>query len=195
MNNKRPYVISTLVIAAIAWYYLIYNAEAITLNSLNKVVAYSAIYLIGFAILLGPLTRLIPSLDSLIADRRTLGLIGFSFAVLHVIILVFHLLEKSEIVTTAEIVSIVFAGLAFMILTLMALTSTPRWVARLTFENWKSLHRLGYLAIAFTLIHIILIHNGESLTNAVGQLAVLLIAILLILKTRELLRSTRQSNG
>jgi DMSO/TMAO reductase YedYZ heme-binding membrane subunit len=187
--NKRPYIISTFIIVALIWYYFIYNVTAIDLDSINKIMAYSAVYLIGFAILLGPLTRLIPSLNFLIADRKPLGLMGFGFVVMHIIVLVFHLLEESKTVTTADMVSLVFAGLAFMILTLMALTSTPKWVTILTFENWKSLHRMGYLALAFILVHILLTGMGKSLTEATGKLAIILIAVVLTLKTRELLKN------
>jgi len=187
--DKGPYIISTLIVVALTWYYFVYTATAIDLDLLNKVVAYSAVYLIGIAILLGPLTRLIPSLNSLIADRKPLGLIGFGFVVLHVIVLVFHLLEESQTVTTADMVSIVFAGLAFMILTLMALTSTPKWMSRLRFENWKSLHRMGYLALVFILIHILLTGMGKSLTETAGKIAIILIAVVLTLKTRELLKN------
>jgi DMSO/TMAO reductase YedYZ heme-binding membrane subunit len=189
--NKKPYVFSAAVLTALLGYYFVYSSKVVDTDSINKVVAYTATYLIGFAIFIGPLTRLAPSLNSLLAYRRPLGLTGFGFAILHVIVLTLHLLGENTAVTAATIVSIVFAGLAFMILTIMSLTSKPEWVSRLTQENWKSLHRLGYLALAFILLHIILLHNGEQLTVITGRVAVVLLAVVLALKAREVLSKTR----
>ena len=87
--------------------------------------------------------------------RKTLGLLAFTYAVLHVLI---YLLDQgftasSVIADVLERPFITVGFVALLLLTPLALTSTPRMVRRLGFPAWQRLHRLAYVAVSLGLLH------------------------------------------
>jgi sulfoxide reductase heme-binding subunit YedZ len=93
--------------------------------------------------------------------RRMLGLWTFVYAVAHVsMYLVFNQLCYSLATCDFETIwddvtkrRFIFAGmLSFVILLLLALTSTKGWIRRLG-RNWQRLHWLVYLAAGSALVH------------------------------------------
>lgn len=90
--------------------------------------------------------------------RRTLGLLAFSYASLHVLT---YLVIDQGLDVRAVIADlykrrfIVSGALAYLSLVPLALTSTAASVRRLGFERWKRLHRLAYLATILGVVHFI----------------------------------------
>ncbi|MFH1390766.1 MAG: ferric reductase-like transmembrane domain-containing protein [Candidatus Diapherotrites archaeon] len=180
--KKRAYILSAIVILAFAWYYLIYSGRPLTLNFINAIVAFSATIIIGLSALMGPVARFVPKWKSILEMRRPLGIIGFGLAALHLMIVVPLLLEEPSEVFLGDVVSIVVAGVAFVIFTLMALTSTSKWVEKLGYDNWKMLQRLGYLAMALVLFHIILLEQGVFLGRLSGQISIIFVLAVILLR-------------
>jgi sulfoxide reductase heme-binding subunit YedZ len=88
--------------------------------------------------------------------RRTLGVIAFSFAVLHAG--VYAGLDKgwmpSAILADARQRTFIFAGFGALVLLLpLALTSTDGAVRRLGHPRWTRLHRLVYPAAVLAVLH------------------------------------------
>jgi sulfoxide reductase heme-binding subunit YedZ len=90
--------------------------------------------------------------------RRTLGLLAFAYASLHLVWYVgidqvgdVGLLVKD--VTKRKFMAVGFV--AWLILLPLAVTSTSRWVRRLGYIRWKRLHRLVYLAALLGVVHFI----------------------------------------
>jgi sulfoxide reductase heme-binding subunit YedZ len=90
--------------------------------------------------------------------RRTLGLLAFGYASLHLVWYVaidqigdLGLLVKD--VTKRKFMTVGFV--AWLILLPLAVTSTSRWVRRLGYVRWKRLHRLVYLAAVLGVVHFI----------------------------------------
>ena len=115
-----------------------------------------------------PLRRLL-HLNKLQNVRRMLGLWAFFYAAVHLsIYLVFDQLCYS--IATCDFNTIwkdivlrrfIFVGqLAFLILLLLAITSTGGWVRRLK-KNWQRLHRLAYVAAAAGVVHFIWIQKSD----------------------------------
>jgi DMSO/TMAO reductase YedYZ heme-binding membrane subunit len=192
MMNRLALAISALVILLFAGYYWILRAMAIGLGSANAIVAFSAVIVIGISFLLGPLARFIGPVSRFAAHRKDFGLIGYFLAALHVLLVVPLLLsQEGEAVTLSDAVSVAVAAVAFMIFTLMFLTSTQKWMATLGFENWKSLQRTGYIAIVLVIAHVVLLENGVFLSRLTGQAAIAFVLLILFLRALVLVLRKR----
>jgi sulfoxide reductase heme-binding subunit YedZ len=90
--------------------------------------------------------------------RRTLGLLAFGYASLHLVWYVavdqlgdVGLLVKD--VAKRKFMAVGFA--AWLALVPLAVTSTSRWVKRLGYVRWKRLHRLVYGAVLLGVVHFV----------------------------------------
>ncbi len=183
MGKYVPYAISAIIVGILSWYYFIFRGFAVSIGFINSVVAFSTIFIIGMSFILGPLARFIHFFRVWLAYRKDFGLIGFAFAALHIALVVpMLLLEATREFDFGDVASLAVAALAFMIFTLMALTSTAKWVEKLGYDNWKNLQRLGYIAIVLVLFHVVLLEKGVFLTRIIGQIAVAFVLIILLLR-------------
>jgi sulfoxide reductase heme-binding subunit YedZ len=115
-----------------------------------------------------PVRRLL-SVNRLQTVRRMLGVWAFTYAAIHVS-LYLTLDQLCYSLATCEFNAIwedvlkrrfIFVGsLAFVILLLLALTSTTGWMRRLK-KNWQRLHRLVYVAAIAAIIHFIWIQKSD----------------------------------
>jgi methionine sulfoxide reductase heme-binding subunit len=115
-----------------------------------------------------PVRRLL-GVNRLQAVRRMLGVWAFTYAAIHVS-LYLMLDQLCYSLTTCEFNAIwedvlkrrfIFVGaLAFVILLLLALTSTTGWMRRLK-KNWQRLHRMVYVAAIAAVIHFIWIQKSD----------------------------------
>ena len=90
--------------------------------------------------------------------RRTVGLLAFAYASLHLVWYVgvdqvgdVGLLLKD--VTRRRFMTVGFV--AWLVLAPLAATSTSRWVRRLGYVRWKRLHRLVYGAALLGVVHFV----------------------------------------
>lgn len=182
MSRKVPITVSALVVIVLALYYFVYAARPVNLQFIDAVVAFSAVVIIAISYLIGSLARFMPKLAPFVHYRKEFGLIGYSVAVLHVILVVPLLISDTSAVTMGEVVSLAVAAVALMIFTLLALTSTNVWIKNLGYENWKNLQRTGYLALVFVLLHVIMLSNGAFLGRTVGQVVIGFGLVVLLLR-------------
>lgn len=87
--------------------------------------------------------------------RRPLGLLAFTYAVLHLLIytvLDFALAFDLMILEIVGGAFIIIGLTAFAAMAPLAVTSTTGWIRRLG-KNWAVLHRLAYLALAAGVVH------------------------------------------
>lgn len=88
--------------------------------------------------------------------RRTLGLLAFLYATLHVFTysVLDQRLDWRAIGLDVAKRKFIFVGFAtFLLLLPLAATSTNRAVKRLGYVRWKQLHRLAYVAPALAILH------------------------------------------
>jgi len=101
-----------------------------------------------------PLRRL-TGWNRLIAYRRTLGLLAFAYAVLHVAtyVVLDHWFDWARILADVRKRPYVTAGaVAVSCLLPLAVTSTRGWIRRLG-RRWTALHRLAYVAAVAAVVH------------------------------------------
>jgi len=131
--------------------------------------------------------------------RRPLGLYAFLYAALHFLAFVgwdygFDLRLLWQAIFYQRFVIVGF--FAFLILLILAITSTRRWQERLG-KRWKSLHRAVYLAGILVIVHFLWLVKEPSRPLRYGVvLALLLVARIPwvkrgIVRTRKRLRRRR----
>ena len=88
--------------------------------------------------------------------RRTLGLVAFTYGLMHwlVYILLDIQLDFGEMVTDiAKRPYILVGSLALLLMLPLALTSTKKMIARLGGRRWNRLHKLVYVASVLGVVH------------------------------------------
>jgi sulfoxide reductase heme-binding subunit YedZ len=137
-------------------------------NELLHETGRTALFILLVTLSITPIRRLF-KVNRLQRVRRMLGVWSFTYALLHLsTYLVFDQLCYSA--ETCQFSAIwedilkrrfIFAGqFAFVILLMLAMTSTTGWVRRLG-RNWQRLHRLVYAAAAAAIVHFIWIQKSD----------------------------------
>ncbi len=129
----------------------------------------TAVFLLHFILIIGPLCRINKVFLPLLYNRRHLGVTMFIFAAIHSIfsIIQFHslgdinplasiFLSNTKYLTISQFPFQVFGFFAFLIFFLMAATSHDFWLKNLSPKFWKALHMLVYLAYGLVILHIAL---------------------------------------
>lgn len=114
----------------------------------------SVVFLVA-ALVITPLMRVTRS-SRWNAYRRPLGLMGFGYAVAHVLIYIAYDQELRWWLAWQELLArryLQVGALALVLLLPLAITSTPEMMRRLGFKRWKLLHRLAYVATALAIWH------------------------------------------
>ena len=142
------------------------------LKFLSDLAGNSALWLLALTLLVTPLRSYIGI--NLLKYRRLLGLFAFFYALIHALMFIgidqqFDLFGVQHEVITKPFIA--FGMGAFVILLLMALTSSKKLYAK--FRSW---HKLVYIAVVLIAIHYLMSHKTITLTHVtvVGTLFLLL---------------------
>ncbi len=128
--------------------------------------------------------------------RKTLGLLGFFYVCLHLVVYagIDQLLDLRAIGKDISERPFILVGLsAFLLLVPLAVTSTAGMLKRLGFARWKRLHRLAYVASTLGVIHFVLRVKKDVTEPAVygAILAVLLAVRVVVFAHGRLVRKDR----
>ncbi|MFQ3683132.1 sulfite oxidase heme-binding subunit YedZ [Roseiflexus sp.] len=121
---------------------------------LTQRTGYAAIILLALSLTCTPVS-VVSGWKRVLALRRPLGLYGFLYVALHMLIFValdFGLNISLILQEVAEKRYILVGTTAFLLLLPLAITSTNGWKRRLG-RSWKRLHRLVYLAVPLAVVH------------------------------------------
>ncbi|MDD5212698.1 MAG: ferric reductase-like transmembrane domain-containing protein, partial [Sulfuricurvum sp.] len=142
------------------------------LKFLSDLVGNSALWMLAITLLVTPLRSYLGI--NLLRYRRLLGLFAFFYALVHALLFIgvdqqFDLLGVNHEVASKPFIA--FGMGAFLILLLMALTSSKKLYAK--FRSW---HKLVYIAVVFIAVHYLMSHKTVTLTHVavVGTLFSLL---------------------
>ena len=120
--------------------------------------------------------------NSLLANRRWIGIYAFAFALIHVLLVYnfFFNWDLSEIANNPDSLFLGLGTAAFLILAAMAATSNNTAVRTLG-RNWKKLHYLAYVALILVLVHSfnvgLIFMKNDAVKIAVGALALSVILL------------------
>ena len=121
-------------------------------------------------------------LPQVLRFRRVLGLLMFSYAVVHLLLYAGLAMGFSlgEVARDIGERPFILAGmLTFVLLLPLALTSSNRAVRRLCGRQWRSLHRLVYAVAGLALLHFAWMRGGKNDFAEVWLYAAIVAALLL----------------
>lgn len=156
---RKTLLFSTIIFIA-GSLYLFLRRGSYDLHIANKVLAVTALVLIGFSLVLSAICYFWDFADKQIIYRKYLGITGFAFASVHTIISLFFLPTHFSFPTHFLDDWLPFlAGLvALIILTYMASISNNQAIKKLGGKTWRKLMRItGYTALILTITHLTLL--------------------------------------
>ena len=168
----KVFKLATLVIGLLPFFYCVYYVSASWFGYEVKPSADPARELVRFngecALIFLLLTQVPSPLReltgiNLIAIRRILGLLCFTYASLHftaylVLLLEFRFSELAADLVKRPYISVGFA--AFILLIPLAITSNS-WMVLKLYRRWKTLHMLVYPALLLALLHLIWLTKND----------------------------------
>ncbi len=153
-RKELKYVLSASALALLFWllqfadqYLFLIPGELE--GSILRSFALSGATLISLALIIGPLRTLLPKYNFLV-HRRTIGVWGFGFIIMHFITVTAFLFDfdLSRLLWNSNPLAnpLLFSIGSFPIFVAMWATSTDWAVQKLSFKRWKFLHRFVFLA-------------------------------------------------
>jgi ferredoxin-NADP reductase/DMSO/TMAO reductase YedYZ heme-binding membrane subunit len=135
-------------------------------NPVNTAIHITGILSLVFLILSLVITplRLLAGWTWLIAGRRALGLLGFAYAAIHLLIYFWWDRMGDVSSTLSEIAERRFLTIGFIALCLMiplAVTSTDGMIRRLGPSKWKLLHRISYVVVVLGVVHFYMLVKSD----------------------------------
>ncbi len=183
----RAYVNSFLVLAFFLTFNLLSGNNLGFWENTGRALLITSATLISIVLILGPLSRFFP--DKFRHDllyRKPLGLAGSLFAVLYFLIAAFNMYKLDFFylfsVQNPDFLAWVFWILALLILVMLSIMSLPYYIRRLGFGNWKTLQIIGYSALVFMAIHLMLVKQGYFMETVSGRTVFVLLVVTLALK-------------
>lgn len=169
--------------------------QAAKTTLLAQIYSLTALSYLYFALLAGPLTRVLTALPfrgRYLKARRAIGVSAFYFALLHIRFAFFDVLGGFQGLFSLDgkyILAIFASSTAFLILFLMAATSFDAIIRKLTFPKWKMLHRFVYLAGVLILFHAMIIGSHfQNISSSVPVIVFIGVVVLLTLHAIGLYR-------
>ena len=139
----------------------------------------TSLYLVIASLCVTPMLRL--AKVNLVRFRRTLGLLAFSYALMHVtawIVFDMGLLWGQLLRDVVRRPYLIVGMAAFMILAVMAATSSDSAIRKLGTRRWKRLHRAVYAAVILAILHWIWAYKlVPDKALAIGALAAAILAL------------------
>ncbi len=163
VDNIRFYILLLAgIMSFIAAAYLRINVSSDTLFviRLQQVYGFIALFFWYIALLATPLSSIFGKegfMRQYLFARRALGVSAAYFALLHVLLGLFGQLGgigNLLLLPDRFQLSLLFGGLGLLVLLTMAFTSFDKVIKWMTFQRWKWLHRLGYLAAILVFLHV-----------------------------------------
>ena len=160
MRKRRwsKVLVFVLGLAPLLWLGWRAYQHRLTANPIEFITHYTGDWTLRFVVLtlcVSPARRLL-NRPELIRYRRMIGLFAFFYACLHFLtyLVVDKFFDWNEILTDIgkrTYITVGFTG--FLMLTVLAVTSTAGWIRRLGGRRWQLLHRLIYLAVIAGVVH------------------------------------------
>lgn len=151
-----------IVAHVVAWMPLVYLIWAtasgnLTVNPIQAATqrtGYAALVLLMLALLCTPLNTIF-KLKQALKIRRALGLYAFLYATIHFLLFagVDYRFNLEFILADTAKKPFVWVGLTTLLILLVLAVTSFQWAMKRLGKNWKSLHRLVYLAGVLDVIH------------------------------------------
>lgn len=150
-------------LAILAWDAFFGQLGTNAVNQAIHITGYTSLLFLVASLAVTPLKTL-TGWNSLVIYRRSLGLYGFWYAVVHVVIYVLwdragNLSSTLEEILTRRYLQV--GGVALLLMVPLAVTSRNAMVAWMTPRRWKLLHRLAYLVAILGVTHFYMLVKSD----------------------------------
>ncbi len=166
-------------------------------TALIRSYALTAATLIGTALLIGPVAKLFPSINY-IKHRRAFGVIGFTFAIMHFLSVLYFRngwdISLILAVKNPYMNPVLFGAMAFIVYIPLYLTSNNWANQKLGYHKWKFIHRFVYIAWIFSVLHF-LVMNPHDLLTIPGYLLLAITALVFMLELAAFARHIEKNKG
>lgn len=147
-------------------FFYFYNFGKITPSEMVKTSGLLSISLLGITLIIGPLCKVIPSLDFLKAHRKFWGITAALAGLTHAWLVV-HFFMKYDFSRLFNPANPKFYGLmsglmALVILLLVTLSSSTKIVGKLNPKLWKAIQLTSYLAMILAVSHFYLMETKDG---------------------------------
>ncbi len=194
-RNSRFYVLAASLLFSCVVYVFVLSfvrSDQLQIIRLNQIYGLTSLILLYFALLAGPVCYVFSGLSfkkQYLHARRAIGVAAFYFGVLHTWLAFFGQLGGFEglgFLSANYITAIGLGIIALFILMLLAVTSFDAVITKMTFPNWKLLHRFVYIAGILILIHALMLGTHFSnLSSVIPQVFFVMLAVLFILEANR----------
>ncbi len=157
VESLRQYAAAGIATALFVWGVYVYamvRYGTTGLSPLNKSLATSTLFLLGFVLLLGPLSRVFNLFDRLLKYRKELGIFAFFTGVAHVYLAMFPLARRGPWGFYQSRPESAYPGLAALVIMFLLLVISWQFAERMIgpklwwkIQNWGA--RLAFVLIAF----------------------------------------------
>jgi len=175
--DLRAFALSFLVFGLIMFYFVYIRGQSFDLAFSNRAFAIAAVFLIGSSYIIGPLARFSKTFAKKLQYRKPLGLYGYSFAVIH-ILLSLLIVPGEELASNS--LSLFFGMIAVLIFSFVAASSMVKSIDAFGFDRWQKIQRMGYIAFVLVILHFTVLDNMAFVNRQLGQIT-LAFALLVIL--------------
>jgi sulfoxide reductase heme-binding subunit YedZ len=182
-------VLAFAPLAHLVWRFVTDDLGGEPIDAFEKATGYWTLRLLAAALAVTPL-RMLTGWSWLAPYRRTLGLVTFAWATVH--LLAYAVLDMVANVPdiVADVVKhpyVTLGMLSWLLLLPLAVTSTKAMTRRLGGARWRSLHRLAYVVALTATVHFFWAQKKDRTRPAVwsGIFAVLLLSRPLLERRRS----------
>jgi len=161
--------------------YEIFRPDSL-ISIINRASAVTAVILLSFTLLIGPLSHFYTKYFEKHKDyRKKLGLLSVAYAIIHILITSYTWnLPKAIDYTSSNRSAIILGILAAILLSAISLTSNKQVYNKLKYPLWKAIQFTSYIVLILLILHFALIKKSSFLFSPIGLflLALSLLAIL-----------------
>lgn len=181
IGHFKPLVFLVCLLPFLRWLYLGFEGGlgANPAEFLIRSSGYWALVGLLLTLTVTPLRRWVGQ-PALVSLRRMLGLFAWFYAALHLAGWMVWEVNLSPVLMLDDIIQrtfILLGMLAFIPMTLLAITSTRGWIRRLK-QRWQKLHRVVYAVAILGVWHFWLVRDGKNDTLEPWIFAIILAALL-----------------
>ncbi|MBI5225735.1 ferric reductase-like transmembrane domain-containing protein [Candidatus Micrarchaeota archaeon] len=193
MQDRTKARFLPLILLAAALLFYTTTLPTISLaRTISKSFAVSAVVLLSLSLAIGALARSWHKAVPAVPYRKFWGLVGVAFALLHAGIAFSDPLIFSVSLALSR-QNVQLGLVALIIFAFLAVTSN-RWAEkRLGFKYWKRLQQLGYLALAFVGLDLLVLGSGTFVRTPLGLLLGGIVAATLGLAAWDVWKNKKRS--
>lgn len=159
-------------------FFFFYNFGKISPSEMIKTTGLLSISLLGITLIIGPLSRIIPGLDTLKIHRKFWGILSFVIALIHTLLVYVYFFKWNffRFIDTSSVrfPGILFGLLGLAILLMVTLISNNKAITLFGSKTWKVLQMTSYIALLLAITHFYLMESTNGvlvIKRSLGKVA------------------------